>query len=88
MTSITEQEAWRNQAEKTQQAEETSLRREALLSWISASDPIGRHQTLLGAHHSGTDEWFMKGVDFTEWIAGDFNNLWLYGIGAKHSGHM
>jgi hypothetical protein len=74
------QDTWREEAKAIRKVEECSLKRETILKWISTSDQEGRYRILIDAHHTGTNESFMKSQDFTEWSTRNLENLWLYGI--------
>ncbi|KAF2647725.1 hypothetical protein K491DRAFT_291504 [Lophiostoma macrostomum CBS 122681] len=78
-SSINDQELWREEVTATRKAAEGLAKRKNILDWISTLDQSGRHQILIEAHHSGTNEWFMRSLDFTEWFTCKSTNLWLYG---------
>jgi len=78
---INDKETWRDQITAANKAADDLVKRQNILDWISTLDQTSRYEILIDAHHGGTNEWFTKSLDFTEWSTSKFTHIWLYGTG-------
>ena len=54
--------------------------REAIIQWLSTTDPSVNHHAACQKCQPETGKWLVDRADFKEWKAAQNSLLWLYGI--------
>lgn len=52
---------------------------EGILEWLSAPDPSINHREARDKHEPGTGQWFLNCPEYSDWILGETQCLWLHG---------
>ena len=62
------------------QDKETLTKHKNITEWLSPVDPSESHDTALGAHQPGTNNWFVEGAEFKKWTESTDSFLWVSGF--------
>jgi hypothetical protein len=54
--------------------------REAIIQWLSSTDPSTNHQVACKKCQTGTGRWLVDHTEFQEWRSIHNSLLWLHGI--------
>jgi hypothetical protein len=54
--------------------------RNAIVGWLSNTDPFLNHSVAREKRESATGNWFIKGDTYKEWLNNPNSFLWLHGI--------
>jgi hypothetical protein len=54
--------------------------REAIIQWLSSTDPSTNHQAACKKAQPGTGKWLLDHKDFQHWRSTPNSRLWVHGI--------